>query len=76
MNALEKLQSYNQPKIVKKLLEETKPSLEFLLKGFRKQNDEMGMFFAEITETVIQLKKDQTKMRKMFTRIQNRELNK
>ena len=76
MNALEKLQSYNQHKIVKKLLEETKPSLEFLLKGFRKQNDEMGMFFAEITETVIQLKKDQTKMRKMFTRIQNRELNK
>jgi hypothetical protein len=72
MNALEKLQSYNQPEIVKKLLEETKPTLEFCLKESKKHNDKNNMLFAEIIETVIQLKKDQTKMRKMFTRIQNR----
>ncbi len=72
MNALEKLQSYNEPEIIKELLKETKPTLEFCLKESKKHNDKHNMIFGEIIETVIQFKKDQTKMRKMFTRIENR----
>ena len=80
MKCLEKLKSYitteTMANMINQLLGETKPTLQAYLRDFKKHNDKNHMLLAEINETVIQFKKDKARARKMFTRIENRVLNK